>query len=663
MSRYLRANDVLRTPNVDGQRWRVLNAFPLDGAIKLYDYQARQEVYRSVIEISADLESGRLVLDRVSAPAVSAATHNDPALTERTQKALSQLHKVENFSRALNISFAEAYEVAKAEALAKDPPVDFASRATLYRHRHRQRNDLPLIQGSLNKGNRMPRYEQSVYDLITHAARTLFLQTGSRWTMSALTQYINDQALKQRLVKPGQGINASLVKKHLKESGVVDASISRLDPKLVPASKSIAMSRIMVQAPFERVEQDAVHLPFVIETPEGPFDNVYLVHAIDCCTSMPLGWHLVIGSPSESDGLRCVESILFSKKAVFERLGLDPSIDVFGTPHQLVMDNGPETRGERTRKLPALGIDIRHCKARHPHEKPFIERLNRSLKEALETLPGCTRLDGKDGQRDPVRLGDGCMTAMELERWIVRWYYECWAHSPLERLINSNIDNSERLGDTPAARWAHITQDQPIPLPPTRNEWRLALFEHHERTLSRKTGITVGGGLSYRGENLGYLIAKYGEERVKVLVDPDDFRQVFVYDGEDLPLVPLTEVSVDDTTPGYTVREVKEMRSQRNESIEESNHPANFRSDLYQRSIEGKDGAPGKKRSRLKRNREVVGAAKKSAALERADAQPLMSVQRPSTGADYIAPMETDFAFDDTGTLTVLNRMNGEEIV
>src|SRR5690606_38882970 len=166
-------------------------------------------------------------------------------------------------------------------------------------------------------------------------------------------------------------------------------------------------------------------------------------------------------------------------------------------------------------------------------------------------------------------------------------------------------------------------------------------------TLSRKTGITVGGGLSYRGENLGYLIAKYGEGRVKVLVNPDDFRQVFVYDGEDLPLVPLTETSVDDATPGYTVREVKEMRSQRNESIQENDHPANFRSDLYQRSIEGKAGVSSKKQSRSERNREIVVAAKKSAALERADAQPLMSVQRTSTGADYLAPMETDFAFDD----------------
>ncbi|MVW71513.1 DDE-type integrase/transposase/recombinase [Bordetella sp. 15P40C-2] len=491
MSRYLRANDVLRTPGKNEQRWRVLSAFPLGGQIKLWDYQKSEEVYRSIRDISLDLVSGRIVQERKSMPTVCAASHNDPALDQQIRTALSQLHNVENLSRVLNLSFAEAYEVAKADALAKDTSAVFASRATLYRYRKRKRSDLPLLQGSLNKGNRRPRYGQQVYDLVVHAATTLFLQAESSWTMLGLTQYINDRALKMGLIVPGQRIRSGFIQKCLKENGVADTSIPRMDPSQVPASKSVARTRIMVQAPFDRVEQDAVHLPFVIDTPEGPFSNVYLIHAIDCCTSMPLGWRLVIGSPSESDGLRCIQSILFSKAADFARLNLKPSVDVFGTPHQLVLDNGPETRGERMRRLPGLGIDLKHCRARHPHEKPFIERLNRSLKVALETLPGCTRMNGKDGQRDPIKLGDICMTAEELERWVVRWYYESWIHSPLERLVATNIHNGENAGDTPATRWAHITEDQPIPMPPTLNAWRLALFEHHERTLSRNDLLPV----------------------------------------------------------------------------------------------------------------------------------------------------------------------------
>lgn len=662
MSRYLRPGDVLRTPGENGQRWRVMNAFLLDGAYKLYDYQDRVEVYRSTLDISADIESGRVVLERKFAPAVSAATHNDLQLCEQIQRALSQLHDVENLSRDLCLSFAEAYEVAKATALEKDPTVVYASRATLYRYRNRKRNDLPVLQGSLNKGNRTQRYDQPVHDLVVHAALSKFLQVESPWTMQSLTDYVNDEAQKRRLILPGQRIRATFIKTCLKENGVPDISIPRMDPKQVPAGKAVAKERIMVQAPFERVEQDAVHLPFVIDTPEGAFDNVYLVHAIDCCTSMPIGWRLVIGSPSESDGLGCIESILFSKKAAFDRLGLNPDINVFGTPHQLVLDNGPEARGDRMRKLPALGIDIKYCKARHPQEKPFIERLNRSLKEALQTLPGCTRMNGKDGQRDPIKLKDVCMTAEELERWVVRWYYESWAHAPLERLVTSNLYNGEAAGDTPAARWTHIAQDQPIPLPPTRNVWRLALFDHQDRILSSKTGITTNG-VSYRGENLGYLISKYGEVQVKVLVNPDDFRQVFVYDGEDKPLIPLTAQGVDETTHGYTVSEVKKMRREHKDNAPDNGLPAEFRADVHRNSVGSSTKATRKKKSRGERNRDVTSAAKKSAALKRAHAAPLLSEPRTPSGDEHLAPTSIDFDFGDVDALVVINRNNGEEVV
>ena len=46
----------------------------------------------------------------------------------------------------------------------------------------------------------------------------------------------------------------------------VDPEIERMDPRLVSAARSIARNRIVVTLPFERVEQDALHLPFVVKT-------------------------------------------------------------------------------------------------------------------------------------------------------------------------------------------------------------------------------------------------------------------------------------------------------------------------------------------------------------------------------------------------------------
>jgi putative transposase len=254
-----------------------------------------------------------------------------------------------------------------------------------------------------------------------------------------LTGHINERARAGGLITTNRPISQKFVLNVIVTDLSIDPDIERMDPKLVAALKSKAPNRIVTSFPFERIEQDAVHLPFFVETPHGPVSNIYLIHAIDCCTGMPVGWHMKIGQPSESDGLRCVESILFPKQEKFKSLGLEYDFDIYGTPHKLIFDNGPETKGERMRKLTKLGIDVMHCKARHAQGKPFIERLNRSLKEGLQTLRGCTRFNGKDGMRDPIELGDKLMTFQEIEIEIVRWYYETWGTTVLKRHLRTEF--------------------------------------------------------------------------------------------------------------------------------------------------------------------------------------------------------------------------------
>ncbi len=62
----------------------------------------------------------------------------------------------------------------------------------------------------------------------------------------------------------------------------------------------------------------------------------------------------------------------------------DHDMNVYGKPDQLVFDNGPEVMASRMPCLKELGVDVKFCKARSKYAKPLIERLNRSLKEALE---------------------------------------------------------------------------------------------------------------------------------------------------------------------------------------------------------------------------------------------------------------------------------------
>jgi putative transposase len=655
----LQMNDKLCAPGGGGARWEVVDTVVRDGRIRVFDCKKHQDTYKRLEDINDDVVNGRVVLERKSAPRVKLVSQNDPALQERLQVVMRQVREVEKLKKTLKISISAAYEMAKVDAniIQLDRPL--VSRATMYRYLEAKRKGLPLLHGDKNKGNREPRYSSSIYDLVVQAAISQYLRPESRWSIKDLVQYVNDQAHAHELLGDGQNISREFVRRCIKENASVDPETDRMDPKSVPAAKSIASTRILVNRPFERVEQDAVHLPFVVRTRDGDTSNVYLIHAIDCCTGMPLGWHMVIGSPCESDGLRCIESILFSKKKSFQRLGIE-GIDVFGTPHQLIFDNGPETRGERMRGLVSLGIDITHCKSRHPQGKPFIERLNRSLKEAIQVLRGCTRKEGKDGQRDPIEMGDELMSPEELEQWIVRWYYEVWANTPLKRLMHTFSRSGRNLGDTPAKRWKGVMENlaTPVPLSPSYSEWRMALYEHHNRVLSRKTGITIGG-FCYRGEHIPYLVNKYGETSIKVLVNPDDYRQVFVFDGEESPLIPLTEEFVDENTPAYSFSQMKEFRTQERARQQVAPESERFRHDLHQRDINSDSRPAREKRSRVARNREISDADKYSAALRRAASAPLED--RSSTNHVEEAT-SLDCSFDDLLTLPVLNRNNGEEI-
>jgi putative transposase len=442
-----------------------------------------------------------------------------------------------------------------------------------------------------------------------------------------------------------------------------DPDHKRMHPHDAIAAKAVARQRIRIASMFERVEQDALHLPFRIKTPYGESTNVYLVHAIDCASSVPLGWCLVIGAPRVTDTLRCVESILFPKAPRLDQLGLKYDFDIYGTPALLVLDNGPENKSDRLVSLSRLGISVNRLKARHAHRKPFIERLNRSLKEALETLPGSTRLNGVDGKRDPVALGDQIMTLEEMERWIVRFYFDEWINRPLERLRSAVFTDNEDLGRTPLRRYQMVTQERgyPIPLPPSVDTWRSAIYEPHIRTLSRKTGISYEN-YQFRGDQLAHLIHVYGETSVKVLVDPDDFRWVYVVDRDGTTLVPLVNDSTSEITPAYSFDEARAVLE---EADDEGVNVAQkeFRRDVLNRSA-GRPGRADKKAkgakatSKAAQSRQTVELARRHGAVKRSADKPVPP-PAPSLGNPPITVREEDWC--NATALAVFDRLTGEK--
>ncbi|WCM19932.1 transposase [Paraburkholderia bryophila] len=673
----LRAGDKLALPGKTDSYFEVVDARLHAGSIKLFDSEKHADQYVKYDDIRAQISEGTLVLHRKGMPRVSiAAQYDNPALHDQVRLLTSVLRRIDEIRKQRGVSFDAAIPLARdvyAKERAGQPLVrPFPSRATLYRAHRNQLLGLPVLRGDKNKGNVEARYSKDLVAFVDEAIQNLFLVTESRWTVLKLTEHVNRQARDQGLHVAQHEISRKFVCARI-DFLTVDAEYDRMDPLNRVAGKSFAKKRIRAALPFSRIEQDALHLPFVVATPHGTARTIYLVHAIDVCTGYPVGWHLVFSSPREMDSLSCLEMYLTPAKAArFGELGLAHALNVYGTPGQVIFDNGPETKGGRIVRLERLGMDVKHCKAKEAQGKPFIERLNRSLKEALELLPGCTRFEGKDGVRDPQALGDELMTVEALEKWIVRWLYEVWANNPLDRLVWDELLVDSVKGKTPLERLRYQTEElgQPISLPPRRQEWMAALFEHKMCTLSAKTGITVERGFRYNGEAMSYLLAKYGDHaELQVVYNPDDFRQVYVYEEVDLPLVTLRHHHVRRDTPAWTFAEAKERFDSGKVDWTVPDEKLQFERDMDD-AVTGKaKTTKPKTRGKREENRETVHRARNSSAVERGANQPLSATAPfgPAPSTNPSLPAE-DFqhvviSYDDAPSMKIVNRNTGENLL
>jgi len=671
MTARLLIGDRLSPPGKRELYLEVLDLRLHDGCIKVFDVERREDRYLELKTLLADIHQGRLTVVRQGAPLFSHAEQaDDEALYEQSRFIQEVMYRIKDIRKRRNVSFRGAYRLLS-EACEANPALlskPLPSLARMYNYRNSCLAGLPVLRGDKNKGNRVARYPAEVVKVIYVLAEQHYLLPQSRWSLERLTMEVNRQVHGIHVPATAPCITSKFVKKTIESNLCVDIEAARMLPTEVGSAKSIAKQRIQVEGLLERVEQDALHLPFVAKTASGESSVVYLVHAIDCGASFPLAWWLTVGQPIEADTLRCVERFMFPLKAeLIKAFGIDLDLDVFGTPSLLLFDNGSENKGGRIKNLEKLGIDVQHCRARSGQDKPFIERFNRSLKTALEALPGCTRMDGKDGVRDPIALGDALMTLEELEAWIVRWYYESWIHKPLERLQSGAVLESMLEGNTPYERVKYF-QDigMPIPLPPSRTEWLHALYEHTEAKLNRKTGITVNG-LNYKGEAIVALLARHGEQHLHVLYNPDDFRFVYVYEGDDLPLVTLEYEHLRPETPAWTVLEFKERLKLQKAKSTPAPQSVKFEQDLHEKVVSASLAPkvkPSKPRSKYERNREVTQSEKDARAAQRAAKQP---GPRPppvvTKGSQGLSATDTPSSFsqllDDAPLLQVLDRDTG----
>lgn len=673
----LRSGDRLTIVGKPGNHLEILDGRIHAGTVHVFDAEKRESRFIDEATIRSAISSGQLVLYRKGMARVDIVSqYNNPALQARVRALQSAMRRIDSIQSKWDVSFSSAIPIAR-QAYAEDNAGDalaaaFPSRATLFRAHKNQLLGLPVLKGDKNKGNATRRYSKDLIEFIESAISDQYLVTESKWTLCYLTEYINREARRRSLHSGRNAISRKFVGSVIRDLSV-DTDYDRMDPLTRVAGKSYAKKRIRAPFAFARIEQDALHLPFVVQTPHGISRTVYLIHAVDACTGYPVGWRIVIGAPCEMDSISCVEMYLTPvKQERFKEFGIDHAFNLYGTPAQIIFDNGPECKGGRIIRLESIEVDIKHCKAKEAQGKPFIERLNKALKEKLQVLPGCTRFDGKDGKRDPVALGDELMTIDALEKWIVRWLYQEWANHPLDRLRWEELLDGSVKGKTPLERLTYLSEEMghPITMPPPRHKWMAAVYEHKQCMLSAKTGITLEHGFRYKGEAMSYLLSKYGDHApLHVLYNPDDFRQAYIYEDDALPLVPLTHEHVRPDSPAWTFAEAKERFKAGMGDWVAPDEKAKFLKDLDEAATAKGKSRKGKSSSKREENRETAQRAKHHAAVQRSVEQPLSSAAPFSPSSKEAPPWNTEGGisdapcYDNVPSMTIVNRKTGEELL
>ncbi|OLL33748.1 integrase [Burkholderia sp. SRS-W-2-2016] len=666
----LQLRDRLAPPRNHDAYMEVLDPHPHGGCIKVFDSTERQDRYIPIAQIHDEIYRGKITVLRAGKPRYSLAAQPDDAeLHENNQFARKIMGRIKEIQKQRGVSFRHAYQL-MADEYEKNASQDsrpLPRQATMYRYRERDLAGEPMLRGKANQGNRSLRHPIEIINTICVVAEDLYLVPHSRLTLADVLNEVNMRVHGELHPKVARPISLRFIQKTIQRYLSADPEHDRMLPEDAIAGKSIAAKRIIADLPLQRVEQDAVHLPFYVETEDGVTSDLWLIHAIDCATSYPLGWRLVVGSPTEREALACIEMYMAPLKLKqLKELGVDHEMNICGTPGLLVFDNGPENKSARIDNLEKLGTETRYCRGRAGQEKPFIERLNRSLKEAIGKLTGSTRFDDEDGTRDPVKLGDHFKTKEELERWIVRWYYEKWIHKPLKRLEWDVVLSESLEGGTPYERWKYFESScYAISLPPSRAEWLAALYSHVERKLSRNTGITIDG-FHFKGDNLPGLIARYGEQQyLHVLYNRDDFREVYIYDGDDVPLIELKNELATEETPAYSFAEAKEKLKKHRAGFKPAPQAEKFDHDLHQEIMSDARTPKRKRPSRRQQNQETKARTRETEAVKRAarrPAPPLHPSAQPSHTTPSAAPSATA-SFADIPPLAMLNRNNGEELI
>jgi putative transposase len=184
----------------------------------------------------------------------------------------------------------------------------------------------------------------------------------------------------------------------------------------------------------------------------------WLSLAIDVATRSVVGFHLGLEAPSALAVALCIEHAVLPKICPGAP-ATEGTWEMFGIPHTILVDNGPEFHGEAiTRGCAEYGIALTHRPVARPRFGAHIERLIGTMMGKIHLLPGST--DSSPTARGSYQSEtEAKLTLGELTEWLRLEIVGAY-HNNIHRMI----------GTTPAAAWKKSLARGTVPTLPADPE-------------------------------------------------------------------------------------------------------------------------------------------------------------------------------------------------
>lgn len=330
------------------------------------------------------------------------------------------------------------------------------------------------------------------------------------------------------------------------------------------------------EIPYQRIEIDTTKIDIRHKENGIILKRAFLTAAIDAATRMLVGYIFTHTQPSAADICRLIRMIVLPKDAAWlAAMGVTEPWETFGTPKEIVTDNGKEYKSAAVAfAVQLLNIGHRLCPPGSPEYKARIERwFGTASRRALHPLPGTTRSNSKSrGERNP--LEDNLLTLKEIEQVFIFWVCNKY-----------HLKKHRALGCSPLSAWNRALRKHEI-RPPCSAELAERITHATESRVVRHDGIALFG-LRYNSQKLADIRrANHGPARVDIQYDPLDMSKIIVRDPNSTGTIVVPSVE-----PIGSDLDLKSIQMIRDHSVDEDGklHRAKYLANAatYEKMIRG----------------------------------------------------------------------------